>query len=117
MKELQRLQKILCNLNRVEEVVKKYNLESLDKLSANKDACDLCVFYMAQISSVLGELCEDTKKDLSSSTDLGVFENFTKIIEEDYGYIRREEICEYIKSVLCSRFKGIVTYKLDTVGD
>ena len=87
-RDIQILLKMLENVDSARDVVNRYNVNfnnsSKSALYKNKDAFDLCSFYLAQFGEKVKLLTDSSKSNLSSVVDLNILKYFRNIIDHDY---------------------------------
>lgn len=108
-RDVQVLLKMLSNVDSARDVITRHNCsfssESKDSLHKNKDAFDLCSFYLAQFGEKVKLLTDQTKSELSKTVNLDILKYFRNIIDHDYESVNKGILQGYIQSLVSNDFR------------
>ena len=84
-RDYQVLLKMIANVESARDVVRSHNVNfsqnSSYYMANNKDALDLCSFYMAQFGEKVKLLTDETKSVLNQVVNLNIMQYFRNVIE------------------------------------
>ena len=108
---------MLANVDSSRDDIKRYgvnfNSTSSCALISNKDAFDLCSFYLAQCGEKVKLLTDSSKHSLSSVVNLNILKYFRNIIDHDYESVNKVVLQGYIQSLVSNEFRNRIIYQID----
>ena len=85
---------MLSNVNDARDTIERYNVSFIstasNALCKNKDAFNLCAFYLAQFGEKVKLLTDQSKAELSKVVNLDILKYFRNIIDHDYENVNKE---------------------------
>lgn len=116
-RDIQILLKMLANIDSARDVITRYRVNfasnSQYSLHLNKDAFDLCAFYLAQFGEKVKLLTDTTRHDLSTIVDLSILKYFRNIIDHDYESVNKVILMSYIQLLTSNDFRNAVIKRID----
>ena len=110
-RDVQILTKIRVNQNYIEGVVRNNGCsftQQANGLFNNREAFDLCSFYMAQIGEKVKLLTDSTKDCLNKYFNLDILVYFRNMIDHDYDSVNRVILQSYIQQIISKEFVDAV---------
>lgn len=111
-RDYQVLLKMIENVNSARDVIKRYNVDFNAKsprfIARDKDALDLCSFYMAQFGEKIKLLTDSSKDYLNNYVDLGIMKYFRNIIDHDYESVNKVVLASYLSILVSNQFLSVL---------
>lgn len=115
-RDCQVLLKMIENVNSARDVIKRYNVDfnarSPRYIAYNKDALDLCSFYMAQFGEKVKLLTDSSREDLNNYADLGIMKYFRNMIDHDYESVNKAVLASYLSILVSNQFLNALQNRL-----
>ena len=103
-RDIQLLTKMLINITDAMSVVQRYSVtldtNAKNSMHLNKDAFDLCSFYMAQAGEKVKLLSDSTFNFLQKEVDLGTLKYFRNKIDHDYESVSKAMLQAYMSKII-----------------
>lgn len=116
-RDIQVLLKMLVNVDNARDVIKRFKLtfnsSAQNALYRNKDAFDLCSFYLAQFGEKVKLLTDASRDDLSKVVDLNILKYFRNIIDHDYESVNKVILQGYIQSLVSNEFRNAIINRIE----
>lgn len=97
-RDIQVLLKILAYIEKMKNILKKYNCKSSADFIANEDCMDICSFCILQIDSLSRQLTQDSFQALSFISK-GNLVPVRNMIAHDYIGLNRQVLYSFVQDV------------------